>query len=363
MKTLRARAKKVCLVGRYGVGETGDEAALAGLVQAFRSTPGGGESDLRLTALSGRPKTTQAEHDIRALHRCRLDAVAASDLVATGAGNVFSDNDKTHSLFYCLGLMRAAQILGKHTMIAAAGIGPLKRQSSAALLASVARGCDAITVTDESSSEALAKIGVQTPAPLVAADPAILLGSGAPGHSVHGASISLQQWPDAPEDFAKVIGRICAATLELRAYQPMPMDSRDSAVIDQFNEAANRIFGYERPLKLRTDPLSWQDLRQRTAGSGLVIAMRLHALILAAASGVPSVALDHDPKVRAFMQLSGQTDTVVCLREVYADGFRNALAQAWDRKEETATRLRDLLPSLCRSARRTAEIAVSAMNR
>ena len=42
-------------------------------------------------------------------------------------------------------------------------------------------------------------------------------------------------------------------------------------------------------------------------GAELVVAMRLHAGILAAAAGTPAVVLDYDPKTRAFAAQTGQS--------------------------------------------------------
>jgi hypothetical protein len=47
------------------------------------------------------------------------------------------------------------------------------------------------------------------------------------------------------------------------------------------------------------EPLSPREWRALLGSTDLVIAARLHALILAAAGGVPTVAIEYDPKVTA----------------------------------------------------------------
>lgn len=42
----------------------------------------------------------------------------------------------------------------------------------------------------------------------------------------------------------------------------------------------------------------------------LILGLRLHSLILGAAAGTPIVGIDHDPKIRSFMEHTGATDYI-----------------------------------------------------
>ena len=100
-------------------------------------------------------------------------------------------------------------------------------------------------------------------------------------------------------------------------------------------------------------------LVREIASCEVVVAMRLHALILAAACGIPSVALSYDPKVTAFMESTGQGDA--CIDLARKDSLQEILRQVWLTREQRSTNLQALLPGLLKAARRNGEIALGVI--
>jgi len=76
----------------------------------------------------------------------------------------------------------------------------------------------------------------------------------------------------------------------------------------------------------------------------LVVAMRLHGLVFAAAGGVPAVAWAYDPKVTAFAAEIGLPESlpVDCTGLALAE----ALARAWDGRASLRSRTRAAVPGL-----------------
>ena len=165
------QSKRLLLSGYYGYGNAGDEAVLAGLIAGFRAA----SADAVLSVLSGAPSETRAAHGIAAVDRYRpaalLPAIARCDLFLSGGGSLLQDVSSAHSIFYYLGVVKMAQMLGKKTMFAAQGIGPLTLPRSRKLVAAVAGKLDAITVRDPGSAALLREIGVSRPSIEVTADP------------------------------------------------------------------------------------------------------------------------------------------------------------------------------------------------
>jgi polysaccharide pyruvyl transferase CsaB len=354
--------------GYYGYGNAGDEAVLAGLVGAFRSLdPEGG---WEMTALSGDPAGTRAAHGIGAVGRYKpsalLPALARTDILLSGGGSLLQDVTSAHGIFYYLAVVRLAQMLGKKTMFIAQGIGPLLRPRSRRLVRAVAQKLDAVTVRDEESARLLREIGVSRPPLEVTADPALLLGPDPLPHRDRASDafgVALRPW-HGQEGLAGHVADACLPVLSGRRALLLPMQPEaDKAAAEQFgrkwhqgNEPGNRV-------TLCQAGRGLMPLLVNVQSCGMMIGMRLHALILAAACGVPSVALSYDPKVDAFMQMSGQGDAVYDLRRPDPDRLTALFARVWAERAARGAALELTLPSLRARARRNAERAQEIVGR
>ncbi|UCH57226.1 MAG: polysaccharide pyruvyl transferase family protein [Candidatus Bathyarchaeota archaeon] len=78
----------------------------------------------------------------------------------------------------------------------------------------------------------------------------------------------------------------------------------------------------------------------------LVLGLRLHALILGAAHGIPVIGIDYDPKIRGFMELAGIPE-YLCQLEIDSESLSERAMSALDEKQA----LKDRLTSSCQKIR------------
>ena len=352
------RPARVLLSGYYGFANAGDEAVLAGLVLSLRAV----DPHLEITVLSINPRETQAAHGVRAVHRSRpkdlLPALARTDLLISGGGSLLQDVTSAHGILYYLGVVRLAQMLGKRTMFGAQGVGPLRRARSRRLVAGVANRLDAVTVRDSESADLLRTIGVSRPAIEVAADPALLLGPDVLTPSPSDTyGVALRPW-HGQEDLAVRLADACREALPQARPVLFPMQPQtDTLIGEQFALLCN-----QQEKAGAVSPGGGLDALVRAIGGcEMMVGMRLHALILAAAAGVPSVGLSYDPKVAAFMAQSGQGASVYDLSQWGDVSLPALLSRRWAGRAEHAQALRGRLPALRARAGRTAQVAVALM--
>lgn len=352
---------RVTLSGYYGFANAGDEAVLAGLVRALRARRSPDELDI--TALSINPAETRQTHGIGAAHRYKsrdlLPALRATDVLLSGGGSLLQDVTSAHGIFYYLGVVRLAQMLGKKTMFVAQGIGPLTRPRSRRLVAAVANRLDAITVRDPDSASLLREIGVRKPNIEVTADPALLLAPEREYEPLKGDSfgVALRPW-QGHDALPLQVAEACRQPLAgcralLFAMQP----EADRFPMEQFSQK------WRQENRVVDSPVGLASLLPNLGCCQAVVGMRLHALILAAACGVPSVALSYDPKVAAFMAQSGQADAVHDLQHDDVAALPALLARVWGQRVERAAALAELLPALRAAAGRNADVALDILGR
>jgi polysaccharide pyruvyl transferase CsaB len=348
--------KRILISGYYGFDNAGDEAVLAGLISSIRGKSQ--DQPVELTALSVNTRSTSALHGIRSKHRYKqlLHSIIGTDLLLSGGGSLLQDVTSAHGIFYYLAVVRIAQILGKKTMFVAQGIGPLVRRRSQKLTAAVANRLDAITVRDSSSDNLLKSIGVTRPI-VVTSDPALLLAPSSV-QTRSGILLSMRQWPDMPLSFN---GNLAAALVQTSL-------GLHTCAINMHGESDRmaaagvlRLLDKPREDRSASDLYDFQSIFDRICAAEMVVGMRLHALIFAAASGVPSVALSYDPKVDAFMQLTDQSNALIDINSTTLQEMTETITTIWQNRSMQSEKIRAAMPDLRRLAMENAVIALNLL--
>lgn len=360
---------RVIISGYYGFDNAGDEAVLAGILTSLRRQAPG----VQCLVLSAAPPATQRLHGVAAAHRGRprevLGALQRCDLFVSGGGSLLQDVTSLKSLLFYLTQIRLAKALRRRVLVYAQGIGPLVRPAARRLTARVLQGVDWITVRDPESAAELERLGLGRGGPPieVTADPVFVLEPGprewaeaemgalAPGLRTQPLlGISLREWPGLGErlgDLAEVI-RASAAQMEVTPVFFPLQRSRDTAVC---RAMAERVGGF----LLLGDyaPGEWLAL---TAGTALFLGMRLHALIFAAAGGVPLVGLSYDPKVTALLARLGQRPATT-VSKLDLTALRGALEQCWNEREQRRVQMAAAARELAAAAELSACRAVELL--
>lgn len=287
---------RLVLSGYYGYGNAGDEAVLAGLLRTMREIDPGIEA----VVVSGDPAVTERAHGVSAIRRRSLrdtwHALRSADGLVSGGGSLLQDVTSPRPVAYYTGVMGAARAARRPYAIHAQGLGPIQRRPNRWLARTALERAVHVSLRDPDSIELARALGVQRPIEL-APDAALALRPEAaePGDHV---VVAVRGW-QANDHIAPVRTALASLALD-RPIIALPMqEPADRAA------SAAVVAGIDNASILA--PNSTLDERLRTIASArVVIGMRLHALILAAASGVPGVAISYDPKVDAWAGMAGQ---------------------------------------------------------
>jgi len=355
---------RLLISGYYGFGNAGDEAILAGTLNALRRRL----PECEPVVLSATPEATRRAYGVQAEQRWHWPsvwrAIGAADLVLQGGGGLIQDSTSRKSALYYLGILAAARLRRTPFMVFAQGIGPLRYRVTRALTGSLFRRAAAVTVRDENSAGLLVELGLSHESITVTADPAALVDPAPPEDVAallppreNGPRVGLALRP--AEGAASVLEGALGAARRLRDERgaqvvPLALHARDDA--DLAARAAQELDARAVGVGMELSPERWVAL---VGSLDFVIAKRLHACLFAAAQGVPFVALSYDPKVAAFASranalwapLEATLDEVVRLIDrawAERDAHTAARAAFADELRTSAERNLDLLEALVR---------------
>lgn len=287
---------RAVLCGYYGKGNGGDEALLATLLQML-------PDHVKPIVLSGNPEETQRCYSVEACDRMAilpiLRSLRRSDALIWGGGSLMQDVTGPISPFYYGGLMTVAQQMGLKTIAWAQGIGPLQRRWIRQFARQIFTHCNAVSVRDVGSAKLLSEWRVPF---TLAPDPVWALeAKPVPGLwdlPAPRIAVSLRSHPQLTPSRLQTLTHALAhfqqatqTCVLLVPFQPV----QDLAIAKAIQA---QLTGPSQIISL-ADP---QQLKGIFHGVEMIIAMRLHALIMAAAAECRCFGLSYDPKVTQLMQ-------------------------------------------------------------
>ena len=309
----------VIISGAHGMGNIGDEAALSGILSDLRSV----DPSMPICVLSRNPKQTAQAHGVESIHSFALPAIyralGSCALFISGGGTLIQDASSSRSLLYYLFCLRLAKKRGCATMMYGCGIGPLRRKANRKRAAKIINSCvDAITLREEDSREALRAFGVSSPEIISALDPAlfiedisterleVLMKECGLEENADYICFCLRPW----EDFSQKAELFALASDY--AFEKHALKS----VFLPMNAGEDSSFAARVAEKCSHEPLIIKSRLSAAESAGLIskmkvlVGVRLHALVFAAKSAVPTVGISYDPKVAAFLKYIGRGNFV-----------------------------------------------------
>lgn len=288
-------SQRLLLCGYYGEHNLGDDALLEVLLAQL---PAGCQATV--TAHDG--ALVRQRFGVETVARRSLPLVLKAlrhcDALVLGGGSLLQDSTSFKSLLYYAALIGAARLQAKPVLLWGQGLGPLQRRRSRLLVSCLLRLVTAVSWRDPESAALARSLGREGPVgsdPVWALAPQPWRGRGGPLVLCFRPTRQLQG--SAWRPYLAALDQLAASHDREVIWLPFHAN-QDRGLLEQLRReqllppglaARSREVLAGRP----------QEAMAVCSGAGLVVAMRLHGLILAALSGAPCAALSYDPKVAA----------------------------------------------------------------
>lgn len=316
---------KITVSGYYGFHNTGDEAIALAISRELRAR---GHSPL---LLSHAPDHTRRAYGCASSARMNpvalLRSLLGAQMLWSGGGGLLQDKTSVRNLTYYLALIRGAHLLGRRVVVFNQSIGPLSLEGGARVARVLNQRRTNIIVRDRASLETLQHLGVQA---RLGGDPALLL---SPGATVQRDRNTVLLAPRGDVSDANAGLKELTRSLRQKGRRVVALSFHPSV-----DDRAAYSLGADEVIST-SDPVTALDT---IAAAGYVVGVRLHALILAAAAGVPFVGVSYDPKVAGFCADAGAPSVPTSFEAAQVCGLvMKNTAPDWAQVHEMKTRARD----------------------
>ena len=283
---------KYIVSGYIGFDNLGDEAIAKVLVEKLKSL-----NAEKITLISSNPKKTAKLYDVETCPMLKFfGALKNSDVLVSGGGSLLQDVTSLKSLIYYLGVIYAALFMRKKVVIFAQGIGPINSLAGKFLTRLALRHAEKISVRDKKSQELLKGWGIISE---LVKDPILELNL--PIKNKRGiVGIQLRNYPTLTDTFLnnladEIIKRFSDKKIQIFSFQ----DNIDLDTCDKYARILNKK-GFENVEVFKK--LSINEVFDKISELEYMIGMRFHANVVAIKSGVKTLAIDYDVKVKKLAQ-------------------------------------------------------------
>jgi len=273
-------------------------------------------------------------------------------------------------------LLPAAKKAGRKVGLYNCGVGPITTAAGARMLKKVCDACDFMTVRDEGSADELRRIGIPGDRFTVTADAALNApGISEPDIATLFASIGLDPsgdilalninkylntWSDqrgqkmTVDAFLDIVaGAVNRLAAEITA--PLLLVSTYHGDIELTRALRGRLKVGQKVAMIDNKQLDHYQIKGVLSKVSLLFAMRLHAMILASASGTPIAGLAYQPKVRHYFEHAGIGDACTDFENFGVDGLYAFMKRNWDHRLDIRATLAATVPEMKQRANLAAE--------
>jgi polysaccharide pyruvyl transferase CsaB len=321
---------KIVLSGYYGYDNSGDEAVLVSILNALEGQARQKGMEIEPIVLSGNPQKTAKIYGVRTAHRMRpkemLSAIRESDGLISGGGSLLQDATGLKTIPYYLAVIQAAHWFGKPAFIYSQGIGPVHRRIFYPLIRNIIGRCQYISARDPASASLLGEMGIPMEKIEVVPDPVMGMTTepdGIPeegprnfveGENVPVIGVSVRFWNKDYSDLNH-ISHALKLVMESRDVGVKLLPFHDPHDVHASEYVLKRImevsgaeardtkeqYGAKVQIAKPTDG-SPSEMMKQVGMCDVLIGMRLHSLIYAAAQYVPPIGISYDPKIDQFLK-------------------------------------------------------------
>lgn len=354
---------KILISGYYGFDNFGDDAILYMLVNSIKNNIHNNE----ITVISNNPQKIKANYNVESIYRFDLKAILFSMLQSkvfiSGGGSLLQDVTSLNSLIYYLMLIFTAVILKKQVYIFAQGIGPINTFIGKALAKFILKKTTLITVRDCKSKEFLKNIGINA---IQTADPVWNIEESSPNSNLINKEkinigIQLRSWHLLDTEKINSIAQSIIDNFSSERYQINIISLQDVKDLAISQELFNTI-------KAQSPDINVNLISELTISSTLevinsldyLIAMRLHAVLVAIKYNTPTIAISYDPKVEI---LASECDIpVIDIKKLSQNNLNSLITAITTNKDSYINKMKTFSSKKEEEARQNIDLLIKIIN-